>query len=273
MPDIAQLRRLVARMEGKPVAFSMDDNRKGKGKHALPEGYFYLGHGIADFEAGPFPSYALHEVISGPAAMNSATGFSLGLLKRNEKANCPFIWLEEESTEIEYGIPYPVGISAFGLDPARFILVRCPKAEDVLKAADDALATSRVGGLLLSLSRACRALDFTATRRLHLAAEKAHSPVVLVLGKEALKNSNAATRWQIKAAPSESSGAKAPGLTNYDVTLLRNRTGYTGHWLMQWNIHDQIFTTPQEIRHTQPALSGTRFSSPADRPSEDGFAA
>lgn len=273
MPDIAQLRRLVARIEGKPIELLVDSKMKSGRENTLPEGYFCLGHKAADFSAGPFPSYALHEIIAGPAAMNSATGFSLGLLKRNEQQNRPFIWLEEEKVESEYGLPYPVGISAFGLDPARFILVRCPKAADALKAADDALATSRVGGLLLSLSGGCRALDFTATRRLHLAAEKARSPVVLALGKEALKNSNAATRWQIKAARSQSSGARAPGLTNFDVTLLRNRTGQTGHWQMQWNIHDQIFTQSSEMRSTQSALSGTRFSAPAHRPSQGGFAA
>lgn len=271
MPDIDQLRHLVARMEGRPIAPFGDGGKKEN--DVLPEGYFCLGHKTADFLAGPFPSYALHEIIAEPAAMNSATGFSLGLLKRNEKKNRPYIWLEDESTEIEYGQPYPMGISTFGLDLERFILVRCPKAEDVLKAADDALATTHIGGVLLNLSGACRALDFTATRRLHLAAEKARSPVILVLGKKALKTSNAATRWQIGAAPSQSSGAKAPGLTNFDVTLLRNRAGKTGHWLMQWNLYDQIFTQSSTMRPTQTALSGTFISAPGDRPSKDGFAA
>ena len=271
MSDIEQLRHLVARMEGRPIK-PFDDGGK-RGKDTPPEGYFCLGHKAADFLSGPFPSYALHEIIAEPGAMNSATGFSLGLLKRNEKKGCPFIWLEDESTEMEYGQPYPIGIASFGLDLERFILVRCPKTDDVLKAADDALAMSHISGVVLSLSAAGRALDFTATRRLHLAAKKARSPAILVLGKKVLKTSNAATRWQIKPAPSQSFGAKAPGLTNFDVTLLRNRAGQTGHWLMQWNIHDQIFTQSSEMRPTQSALSGSRFSTSGNRPSEDGFAA
>ncbi|MHC5306242.1 ImuA family protein [Bartonella sp. LJL80] len=275
MKNIAQLRHLVARMEGRPIAplLPVGDVGAADSMGNYAGHHFYLGHRTADLLAGPFPCGALHEVVAAPASMNIATGFCLGLLARSQQPNRPFIWLEEESVTMEYGMPYPAGLAAFGLDPARFILVRCHKATDALKAADDALATRSIGGIILSLSGPSKALDFTASRRLHLAAEKAGHPALLLLGKAALKTSSAATRWQIAAAPSQSSGAKAPGLTAFDVTLLRNRTGHTGHWPMQWNLNDQTFIETHADQIAQTALSGPRLSAPAHKPSHDGFAA
>lgn len=276
MRNIAQLRHLVARIEGKIVApfAACGDQANAPTIRPLANGYFCFGHEEVDSIAGPFPSHALHEVMAmTPVAMNIATGFCLGLLTRCQTKGKPFIWLEDEMTGIEYGTPYPIGIASFGLDPAQFILVRCKSDAEALKATDDALSEKCIGGIILSLSCASKALNFTATRRLHLGAEKARCPTILLLGKNALKTSNATTRWQIAATSSESSGAKAPGFAAFDVRLLRNRTGNTGHWLMQWNLNDKTFTKLQAKQTTKSALSGTRFSTFTNRSPQDGFAA
>lgn len=275
MKNIAQLRHLVARMEGKiisPLVAHNDLNRATKASvHA--DGSFCFGYKELDDATGPFSSYALHEIMAAPTAMNVATGFSLGILARSQTKKGFFIWLEDENVAFEYGMPYPSGIAAFGLEPTRFVFVRCKSAVDVLKASEDALSEKGVAGVVISLSGSSKALDFTTTRRLHLLAEKAHCPAILLLAKKVLKTSNAATRWQIAAAPSQSFGARAPGLTAFDVTLLRNRAGNIGHWLMQWDFNEQIFKELQIQKTARASLSGTHFSSSANRPSQSGFAA
>ncbi len=147
----------------------------------------------------------------------AATGFALAMALRASPSRRPVIWIEEESASSEYGGLYPPGLHAFGINPSRLLIVRCPTAQDVLKAANDALeeasgkASNLISGVVASVSGQPKCLDLTASRRLLLATETAHLPVILLRSHQTGVQSAAVSRWRVAPASSRSSGANAPG--------------------------------------------------------------
>ncbi|WP_204314403.1 hypothetical protein, partial [Klebsiella aerogenes] len=74
-----------------------------------------------------------------------------------------------------------------------------------------------------------------------LTAQQTGVPAFLLrLGAVPIDNS-AVTRWMIRSNASRSSGANAPGHPVFDATLIRNRQGMTGHWILQWESDNHVF--------------------------------
>ena len=150
--DIAALRRMVTTIEGNdPQGSFANQGQTGFGRARS----FTLGLAGAD---AAFPhglaGDALHEVFAeNPGAHMAATGFALAFAARSAaratehaaEPRRPIIWIEEESASSEYGGLYPPGLHAFGIDPSQLLIVRCPTAQDVLKAANDALEAGSGG--------------------------------------------------------------------------------------------------------------------------------
>ncbi|MBB5700288.1 protein ImuA [Ochrobactrum daejeonense] len=238
--DIAALRRMVTAIEGNDQSSLADGAKAGFGRARS----FALGFSDAD---AAFPhglaGDALHEVFAeNPGAHMAATGFALALTLRASQDRRPIIWIEEESAMSEYGGLYPPGLHAFGIDPARLLIVRCPTAQDVLKAANDALESGSGGkaahllsAIVASVTGQPKCLDLTASRRLLLASEAAQLPVILLRSHRTGVQSAAVSRWRVAPAPSRSSGANAPGKPAFSAVLERNRHGTCGQWIMEWN--------------------------------------
>lgn len=251
--DIAALRRMVIAIAGNDPQGSF---AKGKDREPGSEdrnGFararsFTLGFAPAD---AAFPhglaGDALHEVFAeNPGAHMAATGFALAFAARTAEGAAaprrPIIWIEEETASSEYGGLYPPGLHAFGIDPARLLIVRCPTAQDVLKTANDALeagsggkASHLVSSIVASVTGQPKCLDLTASRRLLLATEAAQLPVILLRSHRTAVQSAAVSRWRIAPVPSRSSGANAPGKPAFSAVLERNRHGTCGQWIMEWN--------------------------------------
>lgn len=239
--DIATLRRMVTAIEGNdPQGNFAGDTAAGFGR----ANSFALGHAAAD---AAFPhglaGDALHEVFAeNPGAHMAATGFALAMALRATQKQRPIIWIEEETATSEYGGLYPPGLHAFGIAPHRLLIVRCPNAQDVLKAANDVLeagtggkASHLVSGIVASITGQPKCLDLTASRRLLLAAETAQLPIILLRSHRTGVQSAAVSRWRVAPAPSRSSGANAPGKPAFLAVLERNRHGACGQWIMEWN--------------------------------------
>nr|WP_286191747.1 hypothetical protein [Ochrobactrum sp. AP1BH01-1] len=215
---------------------------------------------------------ALHEVFAeNPGAHMAATGFALALALRASQDKRPIIWIEEESAASEYGGLYPPGLHAFGIDPARLLIVRCPSAQDALKAANDALeagsggkASHLVSGVVASVTGQPKCLDLTASRRLLLASEAAQLPVILLRSHRTAVQSAAVSRWRVAPVPSRSSGANAPGKPVFSAVLERNRHGTCGQWIMEWNNETLEFGTTE--RDGRTLVSRPVVSVSADRP-------
>ncbi|PQA72095.1 ImuA family protein [Brucella oryzae] len=275
--DIAALRRMVTVIEGNSSQGSLSGEKAaGFGRaHSFTLG---LAGADAAFPHG-LAGDALHEVFAeNPGAHMAATGFALAFVTRAaERATAPrrpIIWIEEETASNEYGGLYPPGLHAFGIDPARLLIVRCPTAQDVLKAANDALeagsggtASHLVSGIVASISGQPKCLDLTASRRLLLATETAQLPVILLRSHRTAVQSAAVSRWRVAPAPSRSSGANAPGKPVFSAVLERNRHGTCGQWIMEWNNETLEFGTRERDGRTSVprplvSVSADRSASP-----------
>ncbi|MGN6450913.1 MAG: ImuA family protein, partial [Brucella intermedia] len=166
---------------------------------------------------------------------------------------------------------YPPGLHAFGIDPSRLLIVRCPTAQDVLKAANDALeagsggkASHLVSGVVASVTGEPKCLDLTASRSLLLATETAQLPVILLRSHRTAVQSAAVSRWRVAPAPSRSSGASAPGKPAFSAVLERNRHGTCGQWIMEWNNETLEFGARE--RDGRTLVSRPVVSVSADRP-------
>ncbi|MDT6939902.1 hypothetical protein RI570_07070 [Brucella pseudogrignonensis] len=271
--DIAALRRMVTAIEGNGTQGNFSSEpATGFGRARS----FTLGFAQAD-DAFPhgLAGDALHEIFAeNPGVHMAATGFALALALRASSTKRPIIWIEEESTSSEYGGLYPPGLHAFGVDPARLLIVRCPTAQDVLKASNDALeagstskASHLISGVVASIIAQPKCLDLTASRRLLLATETAQLPVFLLRSHRTVVQSAAVSRWRVAPAPSRSSGANAPGKPAFSAVLERNRHGTCGQWIMEWNNESLEFGAAERVSRTHVprpmvSVSANRPASP-----------
>ncbi|TPE47389.1 hypothetical protein [Amaricoccus solimangrovi] len=173
----------------------------------------------------------LHEIFACEAAdATAASGFAAMLATRLPGA---ILWLRRAGAR---GVPYPPGLAALGLDPARLILATLPDPTALLRAAADAARCPGVGVVVAVARGESRALDLAASRRLALAAERSGATVLLVRIEARECPSAARTRWRVAAAPSLPLAGRAPGAPALRLELPRRRGGPpAGPWLMEWD--------------------------------------
>src|SRR5438067_6736658 len=119
-----------------------------------------------------------------------------------------------------------------GLPTQKLIHVETRDARDALWAMEEGVRCSCLSAVIGELWGDPRALDFTATRRLAVAAERSGTPCWLVrLGAHA-NLSGARMRWRIASAPSliNDFDLRAPGLSVWDAELFRARGMPSGRW-------------------------------------------
>jgi protein ImuA len=100
-----------------------------------------------------------------------------------------------------------------------------------------------------------RAFDFTASRRLTLAAERHAVPLVLVRLDAARDLSSARMRWQVEAAPSLPPcwNAQAPGAPAWRAELFRARSHPPGEWILRNDGQDLAAEPPDHGDLADPA--------------------
>ena len=157
-------------------------------------------------------------------ATGAATGFAAALLGRL-CGNGHALWCLRRSDL------YAPGLAAFGIDPARLLVVRVERPEQALWVLEEALACGRFAAVLGEA-----AADLTASRRLQLAARD-HGTTCLLLdrGDAAGGAAAALTRWQLDAAPGAASPGGGPAAAGWRVTLTRCRGGPAPRdWTIGW---------------------------------------
>jgi protein ImuA len=196
----------------------------------------------------------LHELApSSSFHTGAATGFALGLAVLNQR---PVVWVQQDFAALEAGAPYGLGCELFGLSPSNLLLVRAAKPEDALFAMEESLK-ARVT-VIGELAEEGRAADLTATRRLSLAAQKGRVGLALLLRHRTQSSPSAsATRWEVSGALGRCDGMNGLSPTSFRLTLLKNRRGPCGQWVLQWDHHEHRF---------KPALSLDMAAPAFDRP-------
>ncbi|MDJ0950139.1 MAG: hypothetical protein QNJ94_14575 [Alphaproteobacteria bacterium] len=180
------------------------------------------------------PRPALHEVIAaGPAPADAAaTGFCAALLGALAlHAAAPVLWIVRDTTL------YGPGLAAFGLDPARLVLVRAPRNRDVLWAMEEGLRSPALAAVLGEADD----VSLFASRRLQLAAEGTGVTGLLLrrAGSRVPPPSAAVTRWRVQPIAGEALQASdAIVRTCWQVELLRCRGGRPGTWIIDFRTEE-----------------------------------
>lgn len=132
---------------------------------------------------------------------------------------------------LEAGRVYPPGIGACGLIP-ELIHVTARDARSALWAMEEGLRCAALGAVIGELWGDPAVLDFTATRRLAVAAERSGVPVWLVRLGGAANLSGARMRWRIASRESlpHPFDPRAPGAPAWDAELFRARGYPPGRW-------------------------------------------
>ncbi|MXY38649.1 MAG: hypothetical protein F4027_06440 [Rhodospirillaceae bacterium] len=207
---------------------------------------------------GGLPRGAVHEILCGDPGDGAPTAFLLALIGRQKAAGHagPVLWASCRRDLFAPALP------VYGCDPADFLFVRCRSGEEVLWAMEDGLRCPALAAVAGDVG----APDFSATRRLQLAAGRGGVPLFLHrplygslhraekaagrgggTGKGgALAPSAAVTRWAAAARlpdpadPSTGFGAQT-GDPAWTVHLHRCRGGRPGRWPVVWNRRQQAF--------------------------------
>jgi protein ImuA len=150
-----------------------------------------------------------------------------GFLLALAGAGKPLLWVQERMAILEAGRIYPPGIGSFDL-----IHVTARDARSALWAMEEGLRCSALGAVIGELWGDPAALDFTATRRLAVAAERSGVPAWLVRLAGAANLSGARMRWRIASRPSLAHpfDPRAPGDPAWDAELFRARGHQPGTW-------------------------------------------
>lgn len=165
----------------------------------------------------------LAELFAASPRDGGATGFLLSQLPRGK----PLLWVQEWMAVLEAGRIYPPGL---GL--ADIIHVDARDARSALWAMEEGLRCSGLGAVVGEIWGDPASLDFTATRRLAVAAERNGVAAFLIrLGGHA-NLSGARMRWRVASAASLANplNARAPGAAAWDAELFRARGFAPGRW-------------------------------------------
>ncbi|HVM23579.1 MAG TPA: hypothetical protein VM308_09850 [Sphingomicrobium sp.] len=137
------------------------------------------------------------------------------------------LWVQERMAIAECGRVHPPGLPCCDL-----IHVEARDAQGALWAMEEGLRCSALSCVIGEIWGDPRALDFTATRRLAVAAERSATPCWLVRLGGTANLSGARMRWRIGSAPSfiNDLDPRAPGLPAWDAELFRARGSPPGRW-------------------------------------------
>jgi protein ImuA len=160
------------------------------------------------------------------AAQGGDAGWAGFLLLQVDPAR-PLLWVQERMAILETGRVHPPGLPSSDL-----IHVEARDARSALWAMEEGLRCAALGGVIGELWGDPKALDFTATRRLAVAAERSGVPCWLVRLGGTANLSGARMRWRIASAASLPNplDPRAPGPLAWDAELFRARGLQPGRW-------------------------------------------
>ena len=158
------------------------------------------------------------------------------------------LWVQDRAAVRLTGRPY-----RHGLPPElrhRLIHVEARTPEDALFALEEGLRCRDLAFVLGEIAGNPRTLDFTASRRLSLAAEKHGVPLWLVRLEAQPELSSARMRWKVAAAPSAPArwNAAAPGQPAWHAELFRARSHPPGEWSLSDDGNSLVAARP----HSSP---------------------
>ena len=184
--------------------------------------------------SGPLPSQGYWGLPQPPRptlcelfAASARDGGWAGFLLPQIDAAKPLLWIQERMAIVEAGRVHPAGL---GL--AELIHVEARDARDALWAMEEGLRCASLSAVVGEIRGDPAVLDFTATRRLAVAAERSGVACWLVRLGGTANLSGARMRWRIASGPSlpHPFDPKAPGALTWEAELFRARGLAPGRW-------------------------------------------
>jgi protein ImuA len=207
-----------------------------------------------------------HSEVFAPAREASGAAAALALaLDGLEPGPRSVLWVQDAAAVRLGGRPYRSGLP----EPLhhRLIHVAARTPEDLLFALEEGVRCRDLAFVLGELAGNPRALDFTASRRLSLAAERHGVPLMLVRLDAARDLSSARMRWQVRSAPSAAPrwNAFAPGPSAWHAELFRARGHTPGEWILRSDGHvlaaDRLATPAPDHGDLVAAAGGRSLAS------------
>ena len=155
----------------------------------------------------------------------------------------PWLWVQDKAALRLSGRPYRPGLPAHLRH--RLIHVAAMTPEDALFALEEGLRCRDLAFVIGEIAGNPRALDFTASRRLSLAAEKHGTALWLVRLDARTDLGSARMRWRAASAasPPPRWNPQAPGMATWSAELFRAHTFQPGHWTLRDDGTDIIATS------------------------------
>lgn len=212
---IAQLQRDILPLQGIRIASrnAALDAGLGQMRNAFPNASFPLG--------------AIHEFISNTTEDGAATsGFVAGIISSLMRNSGAMIWVSASRTI------FPPALKSFGISPDKIIFIDLQREREILWAMEEALKCKGLSAVVGEMQE----LNFIASRRLQLAVEKSMvTGFVLRRNPRTINATSCLTRWQVKAAQSETAGEMpGVGFPRWNVELLKVRNGTPGKWEIEF---------------------------------------
>lgn len=191
----------------------------------------------------------LHSEIFAQASNASGAGLALALARDALTATATpedplnevddrrqVLWVQDRRAIQLGGRPYVQGLPPELRE--RLIHAAADTPEDALFALEEGLKCRDLACVIGEIAGNPRALDFTASRRLSLAAEKHGLALWLVRLEAQADLSSARMRWKVEAAPSARPrwNAAAPGTPAWKAQLFRASRHAPGQWTLT---HDE----------------------------------
>lgn len=179
----------------------------------------------------PVPRTAtLTEIFAGDGRDAGAIGFALAQARGDK----PLLWVQDRMSILETGRPFPGGLIL-----RDFIHIEARDAKQALWAMEEGLRCGVLGAVIGEIWGNPLALDFTATRRLAVAAETHGVPATLILFGSRPNLSGARLRWRVesRASPPHPHDDRAPGIPAWSLDLFRARGFQLGRWEAAYDAH------------------------------------
>ncbi|MEL7547091.1 MAG: hypothetical protein AAGJ84_10600 [Pseudomonadota bacterium] len=199
----------------------------------------------------------VHEVVEDRFGdLPAAAGF---ILTASQHGTGPIVHVQQDHVAANHGRILPQGLPGLNHNPPSIITVSARRQRDALWSVEEAIL-SRAPSLVLG---EIEDLDFTASRRLTLAAQRCGVPVILLLPYTREGATAALARWRLSSAPSARNrfDPYAPGATRWRAILERCRladiaTPFTfdlelDHETLSLSVVSELATDPAAARPTE----------------------
>ncbi|MCB5202222.1 hypothetical protein LH464_06985 [Neorhizobium sp. T786] len=277
------LRETIAKLEGRSPALVVEGQPwagKGSVSRTFPRRVFF---GVPEVDAAldeGIPLDGITEIRT--LSMRDAgagSGFALALAAVIQKAAeaSALLWISDRVSSGEAGLPYPIGLTQYGLGVEDFLHAVPRKLDDALWLAEAAASSGALAATILEIKGNPSSFGLSESRRLNLRAKAAGRPILLLRHAGEEEASSAVFRFCVEPRPASerplpdgSMLGGSIGSSVFRLTLEKSRNPAPISFILEWNSHDRQFSLTRQSELSRlsgraAARSGALFPASGDR--------